>query len=165
MAKLCPGSDEGCGGTCASSVPVAEEEEGGCGSSNGRTAGGEMASMDRQLAQNEVAAENGLELEITSSSANGGAQNGSTPLPNGKKGRKGRGQPQPRRAPPKQVMGQCKKCGYLSSQDICKACMLLDGLNKNRPKNSIEVGYEEVRGDAELQDATEEVKKLRVAPG
>jgi cytoplasmic tRNA 2-thiolation protein 1 len=41
-----------------------------------------------------------------------------------------------------QVMGQCKKCGYLSSQEVCKACVLLEGLNKARPKNKIEVGYE-----------------------
>jgi cytoplasmic tRNA 2-thiolation protein 1 len=39
-------------------------------------------------------------------------------------------------------MGQCKKCGYLSSQEVCKACVLLEGLNKNRPKNKIELGYE-----------------------
>jgi cytoplasmic tRNA 2-thiolation protein 1 len=32
----------------------------------------------------------------------------------------------------RQTLGTCKKCGYMSSQeDICKACMLLEGLNKN----------------------------------
>lgn len=35
---------------------------------------------------------------------------------------------------PLQKRGTCKKCGYMSSQDICQACMLLEGLNKNRPK-------------------------------
>jgi cytoplasmic tRNA 2-thiolation protein 1 len=63
------------------------------------------------------------------------------PLTTGKKGKKGI---TPRKTN-KQVMGQCKICGYLSSQDVCKACVLLEGLNKARPKNKIEVGYEEVQ--------------------
>lgn len=33
-----------------------------------------------------------------------------------------------------QVMGTCEKCGYMSSQSICQACMLLEGLNRNRPQ-------------------------------
>ncbi|KAJ5678356.1 Cytoplasmic tRNA 2-thiolation protein 1 [Penicillium maclennaniae] len=39
----------------------------------------------------------------------------------------------------KQVMGHCERCGYISSQRVCKACTLLDGLNRNRPKTAIEV--------------------------
>jgi cytoplasmic tRNA 2-thiolation protein 1 len=142
MAKLVPGSDEGCGGVCSSSVPAAEEEEGGCGSAQGRSTGGEMASVEAQLRQNEAAADGNLEVEITAKSVNG-KQNGhhdagSVPLANGKKVKKGF---TPKKTS-KQVMGQCKKCGYLSSQDVCKACVLLEGLNKGRPKNKIEVGYE-----------------------
>jgi len=34
----------------------------------------------------------------------------------------------------KQVLGKCERCGYLSSQAICQACVLLEGLNKNRPQ-------------------------------
>lgn len=41
--------------------------------------------------------------------------------------------------PPRQKLGQCERCGYLSSQAVCKACMLLEGLNKARPKTGIEV--------------------------
>ncbi|KAH3943107.1 tRNA 2-thiolation protein [Parastagonospora nodorum] len=134
MAKLVPGSDEGCGGTCSSNIPVAEEEEGGCGSANGRTVGGDMANMEKQLAQNDTAADQNLEVEITSKKINGAGM----PLATGKKGKKGF---TPRKST-KQVMGQCKICGYLSSQDVCKACVLLGGLNKARPKNKIEVGYE-----------------------
>ena len=26
------------------------------------------------------------------------------------------------------IKGACKLCGYISSQDICKACLLLEGL-------------------------------------
>ena len=134
MAKLVPGSDEGCGGTCSSNIPVAEEGENGCGSANGRTVGGDMANMEKQLAQNDTAADQNLEVEITSKKINGAA----VPLANGKKGKKAF---TPRKST-KQVMGQCKICGYLSSQDVCKACVLLGGLNKARPKNKIEVGYE-----------------------
>lgn len=135
MARLVPGSDEGCGGACASSVPVAEEEEGGCGSAQGRSTGGEMASVEAQLRQNEAAVDGNLETEITAKRVNG---NGAVPLTNGKKAKKGF---TPRKTA-KQVMGQCSKCGYLSSQEVCKACVLLEGLNKARPKNKIEVGYE-----------------------
>ena len=37
----------------------------------------------------------------------------------------------------KQTMGQCERCGYISSQRICKACLLLEGLNQARPKTMI----------------------------
>ena len=33
----------------------------------------------------------------------------------------------------KQVLGTCEKCGYISSNKICQACVLLEGLNKSRP--------------------------------
>lgn len=32
---------------------------------------------------------------------------------------------------------RCKRCGYISSKDICKACVLLEGLNKGLPKIGI----------------------------
>ncbi|KZM28795.1 nucleotidyltransferase [Ascochyta rabiei] len=137
MARLVPGGDEGCGGACGSGAAVpAEEEEGGCGSSVGKS----MASVESQLAANERAAEHNLETEITLKPAT------PAPAPAASKGQKKpraerTGGPK-KKGPNKQVMGQCKKCGYLSSQDVCKACVLLEGLNKSRPKNKIEVGYE-----------------------
>ncbi|RMZ77557.1 hypothetical protein DV737_g4303, partial [Chaetothyriales sp. CBS 132003] len=48
-----------------------------------------------------------------------------------------------RRKVTKQTMGKCERCGYLSSQKICKACVLLEGLNKSRPQTKIEVGIED----------------------
>lgn len=30
--------------------------------------------------------------------------------------------------------GTCMRCGYLSSQAVCKACVLLEGLNKGLPR-------------------------------
>jgi len=105
--------------------------------------GGDMANMEKQLSQDDKAADNNLEVEITAKSLQKAKQHNrhdspAVPLTNGKKVKKGI---TPRKTN-KQVMGQCKICGYLSSQEVCKACVLLEGLNKARPKNKIEVGYE-----------------------
>jgi cytoplasmic tRNA 2-thiolation protein 1 len=32
-----------------------------------------------------------------------------------------------------QVLQKCTRCGYMSSQEVCKACILLEGLNKGDP--------------------------------
>jgi cytoplasmic tRNA 2-thiolation protein 1 len=94
-----------------------------------------MASVEKQLEQNEKATNNNLEVEISSPRPQAKPTNGAVPL------KKARKHITPRKTN-KQVMGQCKICGYLSSQDVCKACVLLEGLNKARPKHNIEVGYE-----------------------
>ena len=64
MARLVPGSDEGCGGACGSgsaNMGVAEEEDGGCGSAVGKS----MVSVESQRAANDRAEEHNLETEIT----------------------------------------------------------------------------------------------------
>ena len=33
-----------------------------------------------------------------------------------------------------QKAGNCSRCGYMSSQELCKACLLLEGLNRGLPK-------------------------------
>ena len=35
------------------------------------------------------------------------------------------------------VQGRCQKCGYISSQTLCKACVLLEGLNRGMPQLGI----------------------------
>lgn len=35
------------------------------------------------------------------------------------------------------VRGKCSRCGFVSSQEICKACILLEGLNRGLPKLGI----------------------------
>jgi cytoplasmic tRNA 2-thiolation protein 1 len=40
-------------------------------------------------------------------------------------------------AAPQQRPGKCVRCGYLSSQEVCKACVLLEGLNKGMPRLGI----------------------------
>ncbi|KAK9473607.1 uncharacterized protein V1510DRAFT_362844 [Dipodascopsis tothii] len=43
-----------------------------------------------------------------------------------------------RKARPGRAAGRCQRCGYISSNKLCKACVLLEGLERGRPK--IEVG-------------------------
>lgn len=138
MARLVPGQPAdacGCQGkeTAVAAAKAAEEDStGGCGSAIGRSAGGEMAAMEKQLIENEKAAVEGLETEITTTHNRQGQRhdrskkagpdgNGRTTLP----------------VRPKQTLGTCEKCGYMSSQKLCQACMLLEGLNKNRPEITI----------------------------
>lgn len=52
------------------------------------------------------------------------------------------------------VQGNCKRCGYISSQELCKACLLLEGLNRGLPKLGI--------GKATGRTITEYVRKLQL---
>lgn len=134
MARLVPGATPdtcSCDGKASSSQAADEEENvGGCGSTNGRGRGGEMAAMEKQLRANEAAEEAGLETEVAVVSTQ-------KPRPIRPNSQKGEGTKDTESAIPilvKQKLGTCEKCGYMSSQRLCQACMLLDGLNKNRPE-------------------------------
>lgn len=35
------------------------------------------------------------------------------------------------------TLTNCTRCGYVSSQEVCKACVLLEGLNKGLPRLGI----------------------------
>ena len=138
MAKLVPKYEDPCVGKCDTNMATTEEEEGGCGSSVGRSAGGEMARMDRQLQQNDTAESQQLETEITLRNLNNQDQIAPTLQYRPKNSTVHSDlDVTRRRLVPKQTMGRCEKCGYLSSQSICKACVLLEGLNKARPKTGI----------------------------
>uniref|UniRef100_A0A8D8LXQ6 Cytoplasmic tRNA 2-thiolation protein 1 n=2 Tax=Cacopsylla melanoneura TaxID=428564 RepID=A0A8D8LXQ6_9HEMI len=56
----------------------------------------------------------------------------------------------------------CKLCGYLSSQPMCKACSLLEGLNKGLPKLSLSKQSVQNRirseNEAKLQQAVSQAK-------
>lgn len=181
MAALVPGEgDKGiCGGkdgggarrTAGAEGLDGDDEaaEGGCGSANGRSSGGEMADMERKLREDEAAANQGVEVEITDAGIRDHIAHTHTTNPTPATDKPHDQNPQlrspstsisisskttttnqnprqkghsnaPRKLPPKQQMGQCQRCGYLSSQAVCKACMLLEGLNRNRPRRGIEVG-------------------------
>ena len=138
MARLVPpemSSSSQCG--------TVDEEAAGCGSANGRSSGGEMAAMEKRLANNEAAAahETSISLPLSAPAAESITANGTSIHDRKPKGR---------RKMAKQIMGQCEKCGYLSSQKVCKACMLLEGLNKNRPKTTVEVGVEDEESSTTL---------------
>ncbi|OTB03609.1 hypothetical protein M426DRAFT_321531 [Hypoxylon sp. CI-4A] len=136
MARLVPGASQDpcrCNGkSTPSQTPAEEDNIGGCGSANGRTNGGDMAAMEKQLREKEAAEAAGLETEITVKKIES-QRHGKQNQPNGQT--KTPGTSVPIRL--KQKLGTCEKCGYMSSQKLCQACMLLEGLNKNRPEISI----------------------------
>lgn len=155
MARLVPGYEESCLGSCTGHTVIAAtaetEEEGGCGSAAGRSTGGEMATMEQNLVQTEIAEVEGLETEIklppkTTKSTRKERQREKKPHVE-----------QARQAPKKQIMGQCEKCGYITSQALCKACVLLEGLNKNNPKVELGVSKKEDK----LEDESLEEKLTR----
>lgn len=128
MAKLVPGE---LGGKEEDKVVVVVEDDaegaGGCGSANGRSSGGEMAAMEKELLQNEKAQDKETKITVTSQRHDRTCEGSSTMA----------------KKLPKQKMGKCIRCGHLSSQAVCKACTLLEGLNKNRPKMQIQFPVEE----------------------
>ncbi|KAL1841864.1 hypothetical protein VTJ49DRAFT_6463 [Mycothermus thermophilus] len=130
VARLVPGEEPS---SCACSgqkgaAGLVDDDVGGCGSQNGRTPGGEMAAMDKQLRDNE--ASEGLEIDVVKTMVEGNAARGEKRDLPIRAGNTSKGAP-------RQVLGNCKRCGYMSSQEICQACMLLEGLNKNRAKIQI----------------------------
>ena len=135
MARLVPGQEAAVGGAGpagAGPLPVDVDEEGGaggCGSGGGRGGASSMVEFERQLQADEAA--EGRETEVA------------LPPPKPVATRNGNG---PRRLPKPQLQ-HCQRCGYMSSQTVCKACVLLEGLNRNRPKVSIQVeGENEKKG-------------------
>ncbi|TGO34256.1 hypothetical protein BHYA_0205g00070 [Botrytis hyacinthi] len=150
MAKLVPAEVTGISHCKSQKVSLAttnEEEEGngGCGT-NGRSSGGEMADMEMKLQADEEAS--GREIDVTSIALNTtpGQRHDRIDKSQTQKGGKKDG-----RKLTKQTLGTCKKCGYMSSQEICKACVLLEGLNKNRPKMEIEVDVEDEEESSTLR--------------
>jgi cytoplasmic tRNA 2-thiolation protein 1 len=101
---------------------------GGCGSANGQTSGNEMAQVEASLKRQ--AKSNNLETEITSNGIPK-IEEEAVALPIRKRAQK------ESLSTPMQTLGQCIKCGYMSSQAMCQACTLLETLNKNRAEISI----------------------------
>ncbi|EEQ29367.1 VEG136 protein [Microsporum canis CBS 113480] len=147
MAKLVPAET-------ATRNEVDEFSSGGCGSQNGRSSGGEMADMEKKLTEDEDAKSRETEISLSSLPTKAGKTiTKQTPAVSQARDKK--------QKPLKtQTMGQCERCGYMSSQKICKACMLLEGLNKNRPKTSVElvVGVEEEEGSSTLMRQMESIQ-------
>lgn len=150
MAKLVPAEVTGISHCKSQKVSLAttnEEEEGngGCGTS-GRSSGGEMADMEKKLQADEEASGREIDVASIASNTTNGQRHDRIDKHEARKGAKKDG-----RKLTKQTLGTCKKCGYMSSQEICKACVLLEGLNKNRPKMEIEVDVEEEEESSTLR--------------
>lgn len=129
MAKMVP--PEVSGMSACGSAPASANEDfstGGCGSQNGRTSGGEIADMEKKLAEEELAESRETEISLPAPQPASKKQQTNKP--------KGNNTKKPLKA---QKLSQCERCGYISSQKVCKACFLLEGLNKNRPKTAVEV--------------------------
>jgi cytoplasmic tRNA 2-thiolation protein 1 len=162
MAKLVPEAVTGISHCKSQKVSLSGadgEEEGtaGCGT-NGRSSGGEMADMEKKLREDEEASSRGM--DVTSTTAKG--VNGQRHDRIGAKTEPRSGvKRDPGKKLTRQTLGTCKKCGYMSSQDICKACMLLEGLNKNRPKMEIEFDVE----DEESSTLRRRMEELALAAG
>jgi cytoplasmic tRNA 2-thiolation protein 1 len=162
MAKLVPEAVTGISHCKSQKVSLSSadgEEEGaaGCGT-NGRSSGGEMADMEEKLREDEEASLREINLTATTSNEISGQRHdrrgAKTEPRNGEKR-------EPGKKLTRQTLGTCKKCGYMSSQDICKACMLLEGLNKNRPKIEIEVDVK----DEESSTLRRRMEGLALAAG
>ena len=169
MAKLVPGevnggqSKEGRDGAQNVLVVIEGEEESAtsCGSANGRASGGEMAIMEKDLRDNDASQDR--EIDLTTEKPK--IQSQERTATSDASGRRGR--IKLKKLPKQQQIGQCTRCGYLSSQEICKACTLLEGLNKSRPKMEIQVGVEEEEEeeDGSSPTLTRRMEGLKVTPG
>ena len=112
---------------------IHDEEAKGCGAAS--TGEGQMADAERRLVENERS--HPLETEVRRK----------MPVPRTKEGKQIK----------VQTMGNCERCGYISSQRICKACSLLEGLNKNRPAVEVAVVEEDEESSTTLKRQIERV--------
>lgn len=133
MASLVPAEPPSlcaCKGQTATPITAEEDDIGGCGSQKWRPLGGEIAAIDDQMNENETHEELEIDIAKGMSGVRDGERETQKKLPirsiNGAS-----------KGAARQVLGNCKRCGYMSSQDICQACTLLEGLNKNRPQIQI----------------------------
>lgn len=120
MARLVPGTgSKGC--ACSgNAVDTDAADLPSCGSSNGPvTKGGDLARLEQKLS--ETAVSDTLETDHTAPSSKP-----STSATGRKLGSQKTAQPR------LQTLRKCQACGYLTSQAFCQACVLVEGLNKNR---------------------------------
>ncbi|KXH46802.1 PP-loop family protein [Colletotrichum simmondsii] len=135
MARLVAG---GSGSSCAckGSAPRVAEDDfiAGCGSQQSKGLATEIAQLDASLSQTTLTKSQETDFTTapsTSPKIGKKIQNSSeTPRPR-------HGQAQATTSAPLQTLGKCERCGYMSSQAICQACLLVDGLNKNKAQISL----------------------------
>ncbi|OLN96016.1 Cytoplasmic tRNA 2-thiolation protein 1 [Colletotrichum chlorophyti] len=133
MARLVGGGSSsacGCKGTLNGAAD-GDFVDGGCGSQQGQGSKGEIAQLDASL--REVAHDRSLETDFTRVVATN-----TEPKANSRPGPPRSGSNHAPSSAPLQKLGKCERCGYMSSQAICQACLLVDGLNKNKPRICID---------------------------
>ncbi|GKT44079.1 cytoplasmic tRNA 2-thiolation protein 1 [Colletotrichum spaethianum] len=121
MARLVAGGQSSSNACKGPSARAAEDDYTvGCGSQRGKASQGEIAQLDASLSQ--ATLDEGLETDFTGTvAAKNGAQTKGRPVLN-----------HALSSAPLQTLGKCERCGYMSSQAVCQACLLVDGLNKNK---------------------------------
>ncbi|KAL2879175.1 cytosolic thiouridylase subunit Ctu1 [Colletotrichum sp. CLE4] len=130
MARLVAGgSSSSC--ACKGSVPRVAEDDfvAGCGSQQSKGLETEIAQLDTSLSQATLAKSQETDFTPAPSSSPNTAKKTQKPSET-PKSRPGQAQTAP--SAPLQTLGKCERCGYMSSQAICQACLLVDGLNKNK---------------------------------
>ncbi|KAK1713656.1 PP-loop family protein [Colletotrichum lupini] len=134
MARLVAGAS---GSSCAGkSTPRVAEDDfiAGCGSQQSKGLATEIAQLDASLSQTNLTKSQETDFTTAPSPSpkiGKKIQNSSeTPRPR-------HGQAQATPSAPLQTLGKCERCGYMSSQAICQACLLVDGLNKNKAQISL----------------------------
>ena len=56
------------------------------------------------------------------------------------------------------VQSNCERCGYISSNKLCKACVLLEGLNRGLPRLGVGNSYRERKKTVDIEDDTPLIK-------
>ncbi|KAJ0164818.1 Cytoplasmic tRNA 2-thiolation protein 1 [Colletotrichum tanaceti] len=122
MARLVAGR-QGSSWGCTGPTSCAAEDEDyttGCGAQQGKGPARGIAQLDASLSQGTL--EEDLETDFTVTTA----------AKNRKQTKSRPGSNQASLGIPLQTLGKCERCGYMSSQAICQACLLVDGLNRNK---------------------------------
>ena len=163
------GTQKGCKSQCESKQVLPLEGDdgeaiGGCGSSTGgRAMGGEMHEREQAL-RKEYAEEEGSERNGNGTEEGGKNREAPLTTPNYQLADLATEITLPPRKPPKQksvhvpkpqqqqqqhntppgtrrpqTLRSCTRCGYLSSQELCQACVMLDGLNRTRAKLAVQL--------------------------
>lgn len=125
MARLVPGMAlTGSCGCSATEDSVEEVGSSGCGSRRGFGSGG-VAALKTQPRQHTICIDNNVELDLTARYSNpqGIKEKGASKVATAASGG--------------QKLGRCQNCGYMSSQKFCQACLLVEGLNRNKRETQI----------------------------
>ena len=62
------------------------------------------------------------------------------------------------------VQGVCTRCGYIASNRLCKACVLLESLQRQKQgQQKLEMGDNSGRQEVQINEKSTEKKSLNVS--